>query len=148
MMLSGCATPAGGLPGRSDAMRSGDTVGLGITGAVTPAALTAIVAAPYALPDRPDCATLVRLITELDGLLGPDVDVITVAGKGYDQAAGKAIASAVRGAIPYRWALRWMTGANRGDRELRDAILAGTARRGYLKGVRLGLACTSGSGRD
>ena len=49
----------------------------------------------------------------------------------------------MRGAIPYRWVLRWMIQAGRLDRELRQAVLAGTARRGFLKGVQRGLGCSS-----
>ncbi len=123
-------------------MVSGDTTGLGISGAETPPALKAIAAAPYALSSPRDCATLAREIDEIDALLGPDVDALAADPKGgLDRAANQAIGSAVRGAIPYRWVLRWMTQAGKMDRELRQAVLAGTARRGYLKGVRQGIGC-------
>jgi hypothetical protein len=38
-----------------------------------------------------------------------------------------------------------ITQADRQDRVLRQAILAGTARRSFLKGVQLGLACKPSS---
>ncbi|MDO8377427.1 hypothetical protein [Phenylobacterium sp.] len=129
---------------RSGAMVRGGESGLGITGAVTPPEMKAVAAAPYALPSPPDCAALAREILQLDDLLGPDVDVLAAAetrSGAMGRAADRAIVGAVRGAIPYRWVLRWMTQAGKLDRELRLAILAATARRGYLKGVRLGLAC-------
>lgn len=122
--------------GSSDAMVSGEG-GLGISGQKTPAALQAIVAAPYAMPSPPDCAAMAREIADLDSILGPDVDAVAAARNDTGQALG----SAMRSVIPYRWVMRLATQAGRRDRDLRLAVLAGTARRGYLKGLRLGLAC-------
>ena len=121
-------------------MVSGDTSGLGIFGQQTSAALVAIVAAPYALPAAPDCAVMATEIGRLDDVLRPDVDAPATSPGGLGHAAGQAVGSAVRGAIPYRWVLRWMTQADRQDRALRQAILAGAARRSFLKGVRKDLA--------
>ncbi len=129
---------------RSGALARGGESGLGISGAVTPPELKAVAAAPYVLATPPDCAAMAKEILQLDDLLGPDVDVVAVAetsSGAMARAADRAIVGAVRGAIPYRWVLRWVTQAGKLDRELREAILAATARRGYLKGVRLGLAC-------
>jgi hypothetical protein len=152
LLTAACAstpkrTGPGGPPaaeqghGRSNAMVSGDDSGLGISGAETPPELRAIVAAPYVLPTPPDCAAVAHEIAGLDDLLGPDVDAPPPAKADLEHSAGQAFGSAVRGAIPYRWVLRWMTQAGRLDRELREAVLAGTARRGFLKGVQKGLAC-------
>lgn len=149
LLVSGCATqprlaPRGAAPevvirpqGRSDAMVSGDSDGLGISGPKTPAALQGIVAAPYALPSGPDCAFMAREIAALDEILGPDVDAVAAS----TDATGDAFGSAMRSVIPYRWVMRLMTQAGRRDRDLRLAVLAGTARRAYLKGLRLGMAC-------
>lgn len=129
---------------RSSAMTRGGESGLGISGAVTPPELKAVAAAPYVLPTPPDCAAMAQEIRQLDDLLGPDVDVLAAVetrSGAMGRAADRAIVGAVRGAIPYRWVLRLLTQAGKLDRELREAILAATARRGYLKGVRLGLAC-------
>jgi hypothetical protein len=124
-------------------MVSGGESGLGISGADTPPALKLAAAAPYAVPPAADCATLAREIASLDELLGPDVDIIAdpKAGTGLEDRAGNALGSALRGAIPYRWALRWMTQAGDRDRRLRQAVMAGAARRGFLKGMRLVMAC-------
>jgi len=149
VLTSACATqgspePPGAAPkpaprpqGRSDAMVSGDAGGLGISGPKTPAALQDLVADPYALPSPPDCAAMARDIATLDKILGPDVDAIAAS----RNATGDAFGSAMRGVMPYRWVMRLMTGASRRDRDLRLAVLAGTARRAYLKGMRHGLAC-------
>lgn len=149
LLASGCATqpkpgPRGAEPGappratgRSDAMVTGDGGGLGISGPKTPAALQGIVADPYVLPSPPDCAAMARDIAALDEILGPDVDAVAAS----RDATGDAFGSAMRGVIPYRWVMRLMTQAGRRDRDLRLAVLAGTARRAYLKGVRKGLAC-------
>lgn len=123
--------------GSSDTMVSGDAGGLGISGPKTPAALQALVAAPYALPSPPDCAVMARQIAELDTILGPDVDAVAAA----RNETGQAFGSAMRSVIPYRWVMRQVTSAGRRDRDLRLAVLAGTARRGFLKGIRQGLGC-------
>jgi hypothetical protein len=151
-LLAACATSPGphpaavqpsAAPGRSSTMVRGEESGLGISGGETPPQLKAVAAAPYAAPAPADCAAIDREIGGLDALLGPDVDVLAdpKARAGLDDQAGQALGSAVRGAIPYRWVLRWMTGAGRLDRELRQAVLAGTARRGFLKGMRLSASC-------
>jgi hypothetical protein len=124
-------------------MVSGEESGLGITGAQTPPALKIVAAAPYAVPPGVDCAGLTREIASLDALLGPDVDILAdpKAGSGLDERAGHAFSSALRGAIPYRWAMRWLTQAGDRDKQLRQAVVAGAARRGFLKGMRLAMAC-------
>lgn len=148
LLVSACGTtqapPARpGAPAASGdhagAVVQGGESGLGVAGAETPPVLKAIAAAPYEMKPPGDCESLAREITELDALLGPDVDIL--AKSDQDGAAERVIMGAVRGAIPYRWVLRWMTQASKKDRELRLAVLAATARRGYLKGVRQGLAC-------
>jgi len=130
--------------GRSGDMVSGEESGLGITGAETPPALKIVAAKPYALPPAVDCAALDREIASLDALLGPDVDRLADAkslGIDLEDRAGHAFGSALRGAIPYRWALRWLTQAGDMDKQLRQAVIAGAARRGFLKGMRLAMVC-------
>lgn len=122
--------------GSAEEMVSGEG-GLGISGSDTPPALQAIVAAPYALQTPRDCAAMAREIAELDKLLGPDVDAMAA----ERDETGQAFGSAMRSFIPYRWVMRLATQAGRRDRELRLAVLAGTARRSYLKGLREGLDC-------
>jgi hypothetical protein len=138
-----CATAAAPGPNGREAVVAGGERGLGIVGSETPAVLKAAAAAPYALAAPPDCAVMAREITGLDELLGPDVDVAATDDMG--RRANRALGGALRSAIPYRWVMRWVTQAGRMDRDLRAAILAGTARRGFLKGVRQAMACDSPS---
>lgn len=143
LTLCACATrsaPPAPSPGaEASSARADANGGLGLTGAETPEALKAIATAPYRLEEPPECATIARGIADLDRLLGPDLDA--PADDDRRAAAERLVMGVVRGAIPYRWAVRWLTQAGRKDRELQRAILAGVARRGYLKGVRRGLAC-------
>jgi len=158
VLVSACASRPGSAPsgpdaaatahakpahGRSSNLVTGQESGLGISGAETPASLKAVAAAPYVVVAPPDCAAMAREIADLDELLGPDVDVLAdpKARAALDEQAGHALGSVVRSAIPYRWVLRWMTQAGRLDQELRQAILAGAARRGFLKGLRQGIGC-------
>ena len=46
-----------------------------------------------------------------------------------------------RGMVPYGGVVRFVTGANKKDQELREAILAGYARRGYLRGLQANMTC-------
>lgn len=152
MMVGACATKSNPRPDdsgstaaqdRSNTMVLGEQEGLGIMGAKTPPALKTIAAAPYALPTPADCGAMGNAIVALDTLLGPDVDVLAdpKIRASLEYQTGRALGSAMRGAFPYRWALRWVTGAGRLDRELRQAVLAGTARRGFLKGMGLAMGC-------
>lgn len=154
LMVGACASQSGPrlgfarsavTPDRSNTMVLGEQSGLGISGAETPPALKAVAAAPYAVPTPADCGVMGHEIVVLDELLGPDVDILAdpKARADLERQATQAFGSALRGAIPYRWALRWVTGASRLDRELRQAVLAGTARRGFLKGMRLATGCAA-----
>lgn len=146
LLTGACATrsPDQAAPAEPPASKAGTATGdtgLGLAGGVTPQALKTVAAAPYLISDPPDCAGMAREIGDLDGLLGPDLDAPALDDR--RDAAGRLAMGVVRGAIPYRWVVRWMTQAGRKDRELQRAILAGVARRGYLKGLRRGLACPS-----
>jgi hypothetical protein len=144
MMVAACATrpPETSAPPQPESRvgTAADDTGLGLAGAETPQALKTIARAPYKISEPPDCAGMAREIADLDRLLGADLD--TPAPDDRRDMAGRLAMGVVRGAIPYRWAVRWMTQAGRKDRELQRAILAGVARRGYLKGLRRGIGCT------
>jgi hypothetical protein len=137
---TGAATAQGGGRSRTTAP---DARGLGIMGAETPPALKIVAARPYHLPPAVNCAALDDEVVALDTLLGPDVDTLAdpTVSAGLDVRAGDALGSALRGAIPYRGTLRWLTHASAMDKQLRQAILAGAARRGFLKGIRRAMAC-------
>lgn len=91
-------------------------------------------AAPYRLADAPACAALKDEIVELDAALGPDVDSAAKARPGMVKAlAADALSNAMK--IPFRGVVRKLSGAERRDRERQDALMAGMARRAFLKGV-------------
>lgn len=97
-------------------------------------------AAPYADPTERQCEAIAADITALDEALGPDVDV-AVDDNGNPIMA--LAAGAVKGAVglPFRGVVRRLTGAEKRDRELQRAVLAGMARRSYLKGLKAGIDC-------
>ncbi|MDD3837339.1 MAG: hypothetical protein PHG43_05835 [Phenylobacterium sp.] len=138
LLVSACATtPKTAADGATVATARDEEV-LGLVGPQTPVLLRDIAQAPYAAPDPRTCETIARELAGLDAVLGPDVDVADADGE--DQ-IGEWARGAVRGLVPYRGVVRFLTGAGRRERELAQAVLAGTARRGYLKGLRESLAC-------
>ena len=94
--------------------------------------LRAAVLAPYAFDGAQDCVGLTAEVAVLDGVLGPDVDVIAAGGKMADGLMANLIGGAF--GLPYRGVVRAITGAARRDRAMKAAILAGMVRRGFLKG--------------
>jgi hypothetical protein len=109
-------------------LRPGSQQGLGLTGAATPAILQKARAAPYNTPA--DCRGLTDELKALDTVLGPEVDQLKTQRTKGDMAAGY-----VRGMVPYRGVVRFLTGADSKDRELQAAVSAGYARRGFLHGL-------------
>ena len=101
-----------------------------------PDLLTKAVADPYA-PPKTGCEPLKAEIDSLDAVLGDDYDDP----KDDDKAPGMAkpvlgvVASTITDVIPMRGWVRRLTGAERHDQQVRDAIKAGFVRRGYLKGL-------------
>ena len=138
--LSACATrPANGAPSGSQVVGNRD-MSLGLTGGEIPPLLASITASPYRVANPSNCDEMAREVAELTKVLGPDVDIDV--SKVRDPKVERAMIAALRGAIPYRWVVRWMTGAGRRDRELLIAVRAGTARRAYLKGLMHGSSCS------
>ena len=95
---------------------------------------------PYSRPPRNyRCAQLIELVRPLDDVLGPDIDRINIEDedmmeRGRETALGAA-ADFASDAIPFRGWVRKLSGAERHDRLVRDAITAGAVRRAYLKGL-------------
>lgn len=87
-----------------------------------------------------DCERVATEIASLDAVLGQDVDVETPRRSLMARArtgAGNAIVDAVEDLVelPYRSIIRRITGAERRDREIREARQAGMVRRAFLKGL-------------
>jgi len=93
---------------------------------------------PYA-PPSPGCAPLKAEIEQFDAVLGDDYDDRSADQKdeqgGMTRPVLGVVASTITDVIPMRGWVRRLTGAERHDQMVRDAIRAGFVRRGYLKGL-------------
>lgn len=102
---------------------------------------------PYARPPRSfKCPALIALVRPLDEALGPDMDRVPVGDENMMD-RGKSTALGVAGdlasdAIPFRGFVRKLSGAEAHDRLVQSAIIAGSVRRGYLKGLGESKGCT------
>jgi hypothetical protein len=110
-----------------------------------PDMLKRAVADPYA-PPATGCEPLKAEIDQLDAVLGDDYDE-PKSEKKDDSALSRpvlgVVASTITDVIPMRGWVRRLTGAERHDRAVRDAIKAGFVRRGYLKGLQRAGTCKS-----
>ncbi len=111
--------------------------------------LLAAMKNPYDLPTDLTCEQITMMLTELDGVLGPDWDTATpderlntekLADEAADAALG-AVKTGVTGWIPYRGLLREATGAAGHLRRYNRAYKIGAQRRTYLKGYGLAIEC-------
>ncbi len=95
---------------------------------------------PYQRPPRNwKCSTLVSLLRPLEAALGPDLDQlpsdeVDLADRGKQTALSVA-GDLAGGAIPFRGVVRRVSGAASHDKLVQSAILAGSVRRAYLKGL-------------
>jgi hypothetical protein len=110
-----------------------------------PPVLLAAVADPYQRPEMPRkvsrdeaCDRLRGLVGALDEALGPDLDVPVeqqgLAHRGRDAAMGW-MATAASDAVPFHSWIRKLSGAERHDQLVQNAITSGAVRRAYLKGL-------------
>ncbi|MGB5484619.1 MAG: hypothetical protein WBM93_08970 [Parasphingorhabdus sp.] len=105
-----------------------------------PVELLAIQDEPYSLDRLQDCSALRREITKLEDVLGPDVDAPQKQ-SGLVSKALKSGGSFLGGFIPFRGAVRELSGANAARRRMESAVYAGVARRGFLKGYAAAQQC-------
>lgn len=109
-----------------------------------PAVLKAVAADPYKAPAEPACETIPAELKTLDDVLGPDADAAP--GKSRPRAvrwAGDWAGGAIRGLVPYRGVVRFLTGAGDKDKALTRAAMAGAARRGFLRGLEANMQCAA-----
>ena len=104
-----------------------------------PPILLESIADPYQRPKSRGCAQLVVMLQPLNDALGADLDAPEpdqddLMGRGKDTALG-AMAGAASDVIPFRGWIRRLSGAERHDRLVQQAITAGAVRRAYLKGL-------------
>ena len=98
-----------------------------------PPLLVAAGQQPYTLARLGGCQQLAAAIGELDALLGEDIDMPQAGER--RTTPGRMAQSVVGSFIPFRGLIREVSGASSRDKELQAAILAGIARRSFLKGV-------------
>lgn len=109
-----------------------------------PEVLLRAEANPYDLTGRDRCEEIAGEMALLDEALGPDKDQPVVAEK-KDDAAAKVLRAGVEAVEPFRGVVRWLTGANAHEKKVQEAVQAGFARRGFLKGRALQMNCPPGA---
>lgn len=132
-----------GAPEDSTVKDTANSVTEPFDGKEVPPKLLAIQGAPYSLSGLGKCAAIIREITELDAVLGPDVNeqVDKDRAKKREETAGRVAGSVAGSIIPFRGLIGEVTGANAERRRYAEAVYAGTVRRGFLKGVGLERRC-------
>jgi hypothetical protein len=99
---------------------------------------------PYATAGVNECADILKEMGELDLALGPDLDTPrdvahkTVYTNGASMAAEvalDAVKDTAEGVIPMKSWVRKLSGAEKNDKRVRQAVLAGEIRRAFLKGL-------------
>jgi hypothetical protein len=113
---------------------------LNVMRAQIPDVLLQAMADPYGRPPRNyRCAQLIAMVRPLDDALGADIDRINIEDQDMTERSREtalgAAADLASDAIPFRGWVRKLSGAERHDRLVRDAITAGAVRRAYLKGL-------------
>lgn len=111
-----------------------------------PALLAEAEQRPYALNSLDSCDQLASALTELDSILGPDLDMPQAERARISE--GRVLKSVVGSFVPFRSIIRELSGANRQERALRAAIEAGVARRGFLRGISAVRGCPNRAPSD
>lgn len=140
------ATPAfaqQGAPEDSTLKDTANQVTEPFDGKEAPAKLVAVQADPYSLAGLGKCSAIIREVTELNEVLGPDVNEVVDKDreKKREETAGRVAGSLAGSIIPFRGLIGEVTGANAERRRYAAAVYAGTVRRGFLKGVGLQRGC-------
>jgi len=91
-----------------------------------PPLLQAAVENPYAPPKPYRCDAIQHEVADLAVVLGPDFDDPHDPNSGVTREKAMDLArNAASSWIPFRWVVRWASGADRHAREMRRAVLAG-----------------------
>jgi hypothetical protein len=98
-----------------------------------PPVLTEAMAAPYAVPHPLTCRVIAQDVDALTAALGPDFDAGAATGK--TEFAPTAVSVAANTLIPFQGVVRLLSGADAHARLVARAIIAGSSRRSYLKGL-------------
>ena len=89
---------------------------------------------PYSLAGMARCPAITNEITQLDAVLGDDIDIARDDG-GSSISVGNAAQSVIRSLIPFGGLIRELSGAGGHERKWNEAICAGSVRRAFLKGI-------------
>ncbi len=109
---------------------------LGVVPTRVPELLEKLLANPYDREGTASCAELRVGIARLSAILGPDWGDALPKGESREEALAKAgIRAGMSSLIPFRGLVREATGAAAADRRRQQAIEAGLARRGFLRGI-------------
>jgi len=102
--------------------------------------LLQIAKQPYA--PAGSCSAITAELTKLNGALGPDFGADSKANEDKAEKLALAGGDALIGSlIPFRGLVREVSGAAPAERRKAAAISAGTARRGYLRGIAVSRKC-------
>ncbi|OCC23122.1 hypothetical protein MB02_13205 [Croceicoccus estronivorus] len=88
---------------------------------------------PYDTVGLSRCSAIIGAVSDLDAILGEDLDTAEARGRSLDP--GRVAQWAVGTFIPFRGLIRELSGAKAHERKFQDAIVAGMMRRAYLKGI-------------
>ena len=109
-----------------------------------PPQLKAIMEAPYDIKGITSCAQIAEAIAKLDKVLGPDVDskaAVAAKGQSATEFALSGAQSLAGGLIPGTGLIRKVSGAEAAQKKAAAAVLAGSLRRGFLKGTGRAKGC-------
>ena len=143
LAVSATAYAQQGAPEDSTIKDTANQVTEPFDGKEVPPKLLAIQGDPYSLAGLGKCSAIIREVTELNDVLGPDVNetVDKSRAKKREETAGRVAGSVAGSVIPFRGLIGEVTGANAERRRYAEAVYAGTVRRGFLKGVGLERGC-------
>ena len=105
---------------------------------------------PYVVPEDQTCEALAADVRVLDEVLGPDVDAQKADSDASSvergsAAVGNEAVGALQGVaqdfVPFRHWVRKLSGAEHYSKKVAEAIVAGTVRRGFLKGISVARGC-------
>jgi hypothetical protein len=139
--LSACASTSGSK-GVTDAATT-PLSDLNLVKAEIPPVLAEALKAPYRPPAAPGCEAIAAEVSQLEVVLGADLDVPPSPHRPSLIERGSSAAGEAAGVIPFRGWVRRLSGAERYSREVAAAIAAGAVRRSYLKGVGQARGCAA-----
>ena len=145
VLISGCAMQrVAGQPQDFKQAAASPLYDVNVLKTKIPVVLIAAEAQPYVAPNPDTCAGIASEVEILDDALGPDLDippddsnpsVLARSGQIAEGAAVDLVRGGAQSLVPFRSWIRRLSGAQRADRIVREAITAGGVRRAFLKGL-------------